>query len=208
MARLFSAEGTNSGKPSLGGAVRRLLTRPGPQAVALYRASHWLWTRGMEVPAELVWRVNYFLTGADIHPGARIGGGLRLTHATGIVIGSGVEIGENVTLLHAVTLGGSGRQWFDGSYRDGYPVIGDRTEIMAGAKVVGPITVGRGCFVGANAVLARDLPDGEAYTPTREVNELRRRVEELEGRIAELESKATAARAPRPRTKPKAVGSS
>jgi serine O-acetyltransferase len=189
VARLFSPEGTIHGKPSLGAAVRRVLTRPGPQAIALYRASHWLWARGLQVPAELVWRVNYLLTGADIHPGAEIGGGLRMTHTTGVVIGSGVVIGDDVTLLHAVTMGGSGRGWFDGSFRDGYPVVGDRTEIMAGAKVLGPITVGRGCFVGANAVLARDLPDGEAFTPGRELSELRKRVEELERRLAELESK-------------------
>jgi serine O-acetyltransferase len=189
IGRLFSPEGTNQGTPSFGAAIRRVLTRPGPQAIALYRASHWLWDRRMEVAAELVWRVNYFLTGADIHPAAVIGGGLRMIHSTGVVIGSGVVIGDDVTLLHQVTLGGSGRGWFDGVFVDGYPVVGDRTEVMAGAKVLGPITVGRGCFIGANAVLARDLPDGEAYTPAREVNELRKRVDELERRLAELESK-------------------
>ncbi len=187
MARLFSWEGTTHGRPSPGAAARRVLTRPGPQAVALYRVSHWLWGRGLQVPAEVVWRVNYFLTGADIHPGAEIGGGFRMTHASGVVIGSGVRIGDDVTLLHGVTLGGSVRDWFGGSSPDGYPVIGDRTEIMAGAKLLGPITVGRACYVGANAVLARDLPDGEAYTPGREVGELRMRVEELERRLAELE---------------------
>jgi serine O-acetyltransferase len=187
MARLFSWEGTTRGRPSLGGAVRRVLTRPGPQAVALYRVSHWLWDRGLEVPAEVVWRVNTFLTGADIHPAAEIGGGFRMTHASGVVIGSGVRIGDDVTLLHGVTLGGSVRDWFGGSSPDGYPVIGDRSEIMAGAKLLGPITVGRACYVGANAVLARDLPDGEAYTPGREVGELRRRVDELERRLRELE---------------------
>jgi len=199
VGRLFSPEGTNSGTPSFGAAIRRVLTRPGPQAVALYRASHWLWERRLEVPAELMWRVNYFLTGADIHPAAVIGGGLRMTHSTGVVIGSGVVIGDDVTMLHGVTMGGSGRGWFDGVFEDGYPVVGDRTEIMAGAKVLGPIKVGRGCFIGANAVLARDLPDGEAYTPAREMNELRRRVDELERRIAELESK------PKPAPKPRAV---
>jgi len=201
VARLFSPEGTNSGTPSLGAAVRRLLTRPGPQAIALYRVSHWLWERRLEITAELMWRVNYFLTGADIHPAAVIGGGLRMTHATGVVIGSGVVIGDDVTMLHGVTLGGSGRGWFDGVFVDGYPVVGNRTEIMAGAKVLGPITVGQGCFIGANAVLARDLPDGEAYTPGRELNELRRRVDELERRIAEIESKPE----PKPAPKPRAV---
>jgi serine O-acetyltransferase len=164
LARLFSERGTIEGRPSFGRALERAITRPGPLALTLYRASHRLWGLGWEIPAELVWRANLFLTGADIHPGAEIGGGLRMTHTSGIVIGAGAKVGSNVTILHGVTLGGSARGWFDGVFADGYPTIGDGTEIMAGAKVLGPIMVGRGCFVGANAVLARDLPDGEAYT--------------------------------------------
>lgn len=186
VARLFSDRGLHEGKPSVGRALQRVLTRPGPMALALYRASHRLWARGMETPAEIVWRVNYFLTGADIHPGAEIGGGLRLTHTAGLVIGRGVKIGSNVTLLHGVTLGGSARGWFDGVFKDGFPEIGDETEIMAGAFVLGPVTVGRHCFIGANAVLARDLPDGEAYTPGREMGALRRRLEALEREVEEL----------------------
>ena len=185
IARLFSDRGTHEGRPSIPKAAQRILTRPGPMALALYRGSHWLWNRGMETLAEIVWRINVFLTGADIHPGAEIGGGLRLTHTSGLVIGKGVRIGKNVTLLHGVTLGGSARGWFDGTFEDGFPEIGDETEIMAGAKVLGPIRVGRHCFIGANAVLARDLPDGEAYTPGRELSELRRRVDELERRLSE-----------------------
>jgi serine O-acetyltransferase len=187
MARLFSAKGTVGGRPSIARAVERAVTRPGPLALLLYRVSHGLWTRRLEIPAEVLWRLNLFLTGADIHPGAMIGGGLRLTHTSGIVIGAGAKVGSNVTILHGVTLGGSARGWFDGVFVDGYPEIGDGTEIMAGAAVLGPIRVGRGCFVGANAVLARDLPDGEAYTPGREVSDLRRRVRELERRVTELE---------------------
>jgi len=183
LARLFSERGTHDGRPTLTRAVERAITRPGPLAIVLYRASHRLWRRGWETAAEVLWRINVFLTGADIHPGAQIGGGLRLTHTSGLVIGKGVRIGDNVTLLHGVTLGGSARGWFDGTYEDGFPEIGDETEIMAGAKVLGPITVGRRCFIGANAVLARDLPDGEAYTSGRETAELRKRVEELEQRL-------------------------
>jgi serine O-acetyltransferase len=164
-------------------------------AIVLYRAAHELWRRGMETPAEVVWRINYFLTGADIHPGAEIGGGLRLTHTAGVVIGRGVKIGSNVTLLHGVTLGGSARGWFDGVFEDGFPEIGDYTEIMAGAFVLGPIKVGSHAFIGANAVLAKDLGDSEAYTPGRQVSELKDRVEELERRVAQLE----AVRKPRPR---------
>jgi serine O-acetyltransferase len=192
MARLFSDRGTIAGRPSVLKALERVTTRPGPQAVVLYRLSRRLWLRGLEFPAELLWRINYFLTGADIHPGAEIGGGLRLTHTAGVVIGKGVKIGSNVTLLHGVTLGGSARGWFDGAFADGFPEIGDETEIMAGAKVLGPIKVGRGCFIGANAVLARDLPDGEAYTPGRETRELRERVEQLTKRVEELQQERAA----------------
>ena len=195
VARLFSREGLKSGKPTLGRAIERVVTRPGPQALALYRLSHSLWVRGMETTAEVVWRANVLLTGADIHPGAEIAGGLRITHTSGLVIGRGVKIGSNVTILHGVTLGGSARGWFDGEFPDGYPEIGDDTIIMAGAKVLGPIKVGRGCFVGANAVLARDLPDGEAYTPGRETKELRERVAALDDRVAALERALEEARA-------------
>ena len=86
LARLFSPVGTHEGRPSLRKALQRALTRPGPLALALYRLSHDLWTRGNTTAAELLWRLNLFLTGADIHPGAEIGGGLRLTHTSGLVI--------------------------------------------------------------------------------------------------------------------------
>jgi serine acetyltransferase len=190
LTRLFSDRGTHGGKPSMRLALERAVTRPGPMALVLYRLSHRLWVAGHHVTAELLWRLNFFLTGADIHPGAEIGGGLRLTHTTGIVIGRDVKIGSNVTLLHGVTMGGSARGWFDGVFKDGFPEIGDDTEIMAGACILGPIKVGKGCFIGANAVLARDLPDGEAYTPGRELKELRGRVEELERRLADRDHEA------------------
>jgi serine O-acetyltransferase len=186
VARLFSSRGLLEGKATPGRAIERVLTRPGPLAIAIYRVGHSLWAKGYETSAELLWRLGLFLTGADIHPGAEIGGGLRLTHTSGVVIGRGVKVGSNVTLLHGVTLGGSARGWFDGVFPDGYPEIGDGTEIMAGACVLGPIRVGKACFIGANAVLARDLPDGEAYTPGRELKDLKRKVAELEDRLRDL----------------------
>ncbi|HEY7876412.1 MAG TPA: serine O-acetyltransferase [Actinomycetota bacterium] len=188
IARLMSAGGTHEGRPTIGRAIQRVLTRPGPLAIVLYRASHKLWTRGLETPAELLWRLNYFLTGADIHPGAEIAGGLRLTHTTGLVIGKGARIGANVTLLHGVTLGGSSRGFFadDSERPDGFPTIGEGSKIAAGAKLLGPITIGRECFVGANAVVAKDLPDGTVFNPGREVADLRTRVEELERELLEL----------------------
>jgi serine O-acetyltransferase len=145
--------------------------------------------RGLETPAELLWRINFFLTGADLHPGAEIGGGLRITHTSGLVVGKGARIGSNVTLLHGVTLGGSSRGFFEDEVVDGFPDVGDGSKIAAGAKLLGPITIGRNCFIGANAVVAKDLPDDTVYTPGREVSELRRRVEQLETELRELKGK-------------------
>ncbi len=195
LARLFSSQGTHEGKPSLGGALVRAVTRPGPLAILLYRLSHRLWTRGFHTLAELVWRLNYFLSGADIHPGAVIGGGLRLTHTAGLVIGKGAVIGSDVTLLHGVTLGGSSREFFDPGFTDGFPTIGDGSKIAAGAKLLGPITIGKGCFVGANAVVAKDLPDGTIYTPGRKVSELGKRIDELERELRELRRRVAEAEA-------------
>jgi serine O-acetyltransferase len=186
IAKLFSVQGTHEGRPSVGKVIGRVLTRPGPLALVLYRFSHRLWVAGWHTVAELVWRVNLFFTGADIHPGAEIGPGLRVTHTSGLVIGRGVRIGANVTILHEVTLGGAGKAFFDATFTDGFPVIGDDTMLMVGAKVLGPVNVGKGCYVGANAVVSRDLPDGQAFTPGRDVKELRQRVERLETEIAGL----------------------
>jgi serine O-acetyltransferase len=188
IARLMSDTGTHEGRPTIGRAVQRVLTRPGPLAIVLYRGAHRLWLRGWETPAELLWRLNYFLTGADIHPGAEIGGGLRLTHTAGLVIGKGARIGSNVTLLHGVTLGGSSRGFFadDSVIPDGFPDVGDGSKVAAGAKLLGPIKIGRDCFIGANAVVSKDLPDGTVFNPGREVSDLRRRVEELERELGDL----------------------
>lgn len=186
IARLFSDKGTHAGRPSIGRAIQRAVTRPGALAIVLYRASHRLWVKGWETPAEIVWRINLFLTGADIHPGAEIGGGLRLTHTSGLVVGKGARIGSDVTLLHEVTLGGSSRGFFEEGAVDGFPEIGDGSKIAAGAKLLGPIHIGRNCFIGANAVVAKDLPDGTIYTPGRETSDLRRRVEELESQVEDL----------------------
>lgn len=186
IARLFSARGTHAGRPSILSALQRAITRPGPLAIVLYRLSHRVWKAGWRTPAEILWRLNLLLTGADIHPGAQIGGGLRLTHTSGIVIGSGARVGSNVTLLHEVTLGGSSRGFFDETFTDGFPDVGDDSKIGAGAKLLGPIKVGRGCFIGANAVVARDLPDGEVITTGREVSQLAKRVEQLEQELREV----------------------
>ncbi len=163
------------------------MTRPEPLAIVLYRVSHRLWARGLHTVAEIIWRINLFFTGADFHPGAEIGGGLRLTHTSGLVVGKGAKVGRNVTLLHGVTLGGSSRGFFDADGApDGFPEIADGCKIAAGAKLLGPIKIGEGSFVGANAVVAKDLPPGSVYTPGRDASDLARRLGELEAEVREL----------------------
>lgn len=189
IAKLFSEGGTHEGRPSVRAAAVRLLTRPGPLALVLYRASHRLWAAGHPTAAEVVWRANLFLTGADIHPAAEIGGGLRLTHTSGLVIGRHARLGSDLNVLHGVTIGGSGKAWFDPQFEDGLPDIGDGTEIWAGAKVLGPVKIGRRCHIGANAVVTRDLPDGASFTAGQPVRELRSRVDQLEARVRELEDR-------------------
>ena len=137
--------------------------------------------------------MDLFITGADIHPGAEIGPGLRITHTSGLVIGRGVRIGANVTILHEVTLGGAGRAFFDEKFTDGFPVIGDDTKLMVGAKILGPVRVGKGCYVGANAVVSRDLADGQAFTLGGGLRQLRQRVEALEEEVTRLKQQLSEA---------------
>ena len=186
--RVLSSHGTRSGAASIGRALQMVVTRPGPLAVILYRLSHALWERHLGFLAEIVWRINFALTGADIHPAARIGGGLRLPHTSGIVVGRDVVIDKNVTLMQGVTLGGSGRQFFDDDFVDGHPRIGDHTWVMSHASVLGPIAVGSRCMIGAGAVVTKDLPDGTVFSAGRELADLRKRVEDLEMRLRETES--------------------
>lgn len=130
-----------------------ILTYPGVHAVWGYRISHWLWHRGARLAARALGELTRILTGVDIHPGARIGPGLFIDHATGVVIGETAEVGEDVTIFHGVTLGGTGR---DRGKR--HPTIGDRVTIGAGAKVLGAIKIGDDSRIGANSVVVKEVP--------------------------------------------------
>ncbi len=147
-----------SGRPGTG--IRRraapleiALCYPGVHAVWGYRASHWLWRRDRKLLARLCSALAEMLTGVDIHPGALLGPGLFIDHATGVVIGETAEIGADVTIYHGVTLGGT-------SLERGkrHPTVGDRVTIGAGAKVLGPITIGHDSRIGANAVVVKPVP--------------------------------------------------
>jgi serine O-acetyltransferase len=126
---------------------------PGVHAIWGHRVSHWLWNRGARVAARTLAEFTRIVTGVDIHPGAVLGPGLFIDHATGVVIGETAEVGEDVTLYHGVTLGGSGT---DTGKR--HPTVGDRVTIGAGAKVLGPIKIGDDSRIGANAVVVKAVP--------------------------------------------------
>ncbi|MFZ1179663.1 MAG: serine O-acetyltransferase [Mycobacterium sp.] len=126
---------------------------PGVHAIWGHRISHWLWNRGARVAARTFAELTRILTGVDIHPGAVLGSGLFIDHATGVVIGETAEVGDDVMMYHGVTLGGSGA---DTGKR--HPTVGDRVTIGAGAKILGAIKIGDDSRIGANAVVVKSVP--------------------------------------------------
>ena len=129
---------------------------PGLHALAWHRAvANPLWRRGFKWLARFISHVGRFVTGIEIHPGATIGRRVFIDHGMGIVIGETAEIGDDSTLYHGVTLGGT--SWSKGKR---HPTLGRNVVIGAGAKILGPITVGDGAKVGSNAVVVRDVPAG------------------------------------------------
>jgi serine O-acetyltransferase len=129
------------------------LLYPGVHALWGHRVSHWLWRRDLRLLARSCAALIQWLTGVDIHPGAVLGPGLFIDHASGVVIGQTAEIGEDVTIYQGVTLGGTS---LDRGKR--HPTIGDRVTIGAGAKILGPIVIGAGSRIGANAVVVKPVP--------------------------------------------------
>jgi serine O-acetyltransferase len=126
---------------------------PGVHAIWGHRISHWLWNRHARIAARAFAELTRILTGVEIHPGAVLGTGLFIDHATGVVIGETAEVGDDVTIYHGVTLGGTGA---DTGKR--HPTVGDRVIIGAGAKVLGPIKIGDDSRIGANAVVVKEVP--------------------------------------------------
>ena len=139
--------------PAARSAAEVALCYPGLHAVWSYRFSHWLWRHDMKLVARIVSAVTRSVTGVDIHPAAVLGEGLLIDHATGVVIGETAEVGAQVTLYQGVTLGGTSL-----SKGKRHPTVGDRVTIGAGAKILGPITIGHDSRIGANAVVVREVP--------------------------------------------------
>ena len=139
--------------PAARSAWEVVLCYPGYKAVRRHRRAHWLWTHNLKLLARMVSQRTVRRTGIEIHPGAVIGDGLFIDHGNGVVIGETTIIGDNVTIYQGVTLGGTGK---DVGKR--HPTIGSNVTIGAGAKVLGPFTVGDNSKIGASAVVLKEVP--------------------------------------------------
>ena len=140
--------------PASRSALETLIASPGFHAILLHRLNHWLWTKNLYLLARFSAHLSRFLTGVEIHPGANLGRRFFIDHGMGIVIGETSEIGDDCSIYHAVTLGGT--TWQKGKR---HPTLKDGVIIGAGAKVLGPITLGANARIGSNAVVVKDVPD-------------------------------------------------
>ncbi|MEA2120349.1 serine O-acetyltransferase [Halovibrio sp. HP20-50] len=132
-----------------------LTNYPGLHALLLHRCGHWLWKKNLKWLARTLSTFARWLTGIEIHPGATIGRRFFIDHGMGVVIGETARVGNDVTLYQGVTLGGT--SWHKGKR---HPTLGDGVIVGAGAKILGPFTVGAGAKVGSNAVITKEVPPG------------------------------------------------
>ena len=147
-------EAVKARDPAAKSDVEILFLYSGVHALLAYRVSHKLYVSRHYFSARLVSQVARFLTGIEIHPGAKIGKGLFIDHGMGVVIGETAEIGDNCTLYQGVTLGGTGK---DSGKR--HPTLGDNVMVGAGAKVLGPFKIGSGTKVASGAVVLEEIPE-------------------------------------------------
>jgi len=125
----------------------------GLHSVWFYRMNHWLWNHGLLLPARWLSQVTRLLTGIEIHPAAEIGRRLFIDHGMGVVIGETAVVGDDVTLYQGVTLGGTGKE-----HGKRHPTIENGVVLGDGAKILGNITVGKNCRIGAGSVVLRNVP--------------------------------------------------
>lgn len=139
--------------PAAKSVLEVLLCYPGVHALILHKFAHWFYRHRCFVIARLISQVNRFLTGIEIHPGAKIGKGVFIDHGMGVVIGETAEVGDNVTIYQGVTLGGTGKE-----KGKRHPTIEEGVVIAAGAKVLGSFRVGKYSKIGAGAVVLKEVP--------------------------------------------------
>jgi serine O-acetyltransferase len=140
--------------PAAKSRLEVFLCYSGLHAVWLYRINHWLWNRHFFLLGRVLSQFARFLTGVEIHPAAKIGRRLFIDHALGVVIGETAIVGDDVTLYQGVTLGGTGKE-----HGKRHPTIEDGVVAGSGAKILGNITVGKNCRIGAGSVVLRNVPE-------------------------------------------------
>lgn len=152
------------------GALQILLLYPGVQAYIWYKVANTLYKKGLRfIPELIMFWVRCFLN-IEIHPAATIGKRLFIDHGTGLVIGATAVIGDDVTIYHGVTLGAVGKGAVPGAKR--HPTVENHVVIGAGAKILGDITLREGCYVGANAVVLKDVPSGMTAVGVPAINKM------------------------------------
>ena len=208
----YDVEAIRDRDPAATSDAEVMLLYSGFHAVTLHRAAHALHKRGHKFSARAISQFSKFLTGIEIHPGAKIGKGLVIDHGSGVVIGETAEIGDNCTLYQGVTLGGTGK---DTGKR--HPTLGNNVLVGSGAKVLGPFKVGDGAKIASNAVVLEEVPEkatavgvparvvriagkkisddlDQVHIPdpvAQEICRVERRIYELEKKLADKENKDT-----------------
>ncbi len=147
--------------PAAKSTLAIILTYPGVKAIFFHRIANFFHIAGFHLLARIISQLSRFFTGIEIHPGAKIGANLFIDHGMGVVIGETSEIGNNVTIYHAVTLGGISPSIDSENQRNEkrHPSIGNDVVIGSGAQVIGPVKVGNGARIAANAVVVNDVPE-------------------------------------------------
>ena len=163
--------------PAATSRIEVLTLYSGLHALLMYRVAHKLQVKGYTYPARLISQSAKFLTGIEIHPGAKIGKGLFIDHGSGVVIGETAEIGNDCTLYQGVTLGGTGKHT-----GKRHPTLGDNVMVGAGAKVLGPFKVGSNSKIAAGAVVLDEIPEASTAVgiPARVIRRAGVKVDDLD----------------------------
>ena len=147
--------------PAAKSKLSLILTYPGVKAVFFHRLAHFFSVAKFDLIARIISQFSRFLTGIEIHPGAKIGKNLFIDHGMGVVIGETSEIGDNVTIYHMVTLGGISPSINSNDQRNikRHPTLMDNVVVGSGAQILGPVVVGKNSKIGANAVITKNVEE-------------------------------------------------
>ena len=147
--------------PAARSKLSLILTYPGVKAVFFHRLAHFFSVAKFDLISRIISQFSRFLTGIEIHPGAKIGKNLFIDHGMGVVIGETSEIGDNVTMYHMVTLGGISPSINSNEQRNikRHPTLMDNVVVGSGAQILGPVVVGKNSKIGANAVITKNVEE-------------------------------------------------